>query len=64
MAIGYLTGTSGKQGSGIMRSIILIGLTFFVVASTAWAIDLVSYHPQPLNGIDPLGPLTVKIALN
>ena len=47
-----------------MRSIFLIGLTFFVVASAVWAIDLVSYHPQPLNGIDPLGPLTVKIALN
>ncbi len=47
-----------------MRSIILIGLTFFVLASAVWAIDLVSYHPQPLNGIDPLGPLSIKTALN
>jgi hypothetical protein len=47
-----------------MRSTILIGLSFFMLASVAWTVDLVSYHPQPLNGIDPLGPLTVKIALN
>lgn len=47
-----------------MRSIILIGLTFIVLASAVWAIDLVSYHPQSLNGIDPLGPLAIKTALN
>jgi hypothetical protein len=52
-----------EQGSGIMRSIILIGLTFFVLVTTAWAIDLVRYRPQPLNGIDPLAPITIKIAL-
>ena len=46
-----------------MRSIILIGLTFFVLATTGWAIDLVRYRPQPLNGIDPLAPITIKIAL-
>ena len=47
-----------------MRSIILIGLTFFVLVSTVLAIDAVRYHPQPLNGIDPLAPITIKIALN
>lgn len=47
-----------------MRSIILIGFTFLVLATTFFAIDLVRYHPQPLNGIDPLAPLTIKIALN
>jgi hypothetical protein len=46
-----------------MRSIILIGLTFFVLATTAWTIDLVRYRPQPLNGIDPLGPISIKVAL-
>lgn len=47
-----------------MRSIILIGFTFFVLGATAFAIDLVRYHPQPLNGIDPLAPITIKIAQN
>jgi hypothetical protein len=47
-----------------MRSIILIGLTFFVLATSALAVDLVRYRPQPLNGIDPLAPITLKIALN
>jgi hypothetical protein len=47
-----------------MRSIILIGLTFFVLCTAAFAIDVVRYHPQPLNGIDPLAPITIKIALN
>ncbi len=47
-----------------MRSIILIGLTFFVLATTALAVDLVRYRPQPLNGIDPLAPIVIKIALN
>jgi hypothetical protein len=42
--------------------ITLIGLTFFLLASAAWAIDLVRYHPHD-NGTDPLRPLTVKIAL-
>lgn len=46
-----------------MRSIILIGLAFFVLATTTLAVDLVRYHPQPLNGIDPLAPITIKIAL-
>ena len=40
-----------------MRSIILIGLTFFLLVSAALTIDLVRYHPQD-NGIDPLRPLT------
>jgi hypothetical protein len=64
MATGQILARSGNHGSGVMRSTILIGLVFFVMASTAWTVDLVSYHPKPLNGIDPLGPLTVKIALN
>ena len=47
-----------------MRSIVLIGLTFFVLGTAAFAINLVRYHPQPLNGIDPLAPIIIKIALN
>jgi hypothetical protein len=42
--------------------ITLIGLTFFLLASAAWAIDLVRYRPHDI-GVDPLRPLTVKIAL-
>jgi hypothetical protein len=65
MAAARLSARPGTQkGSGIMRSIILIGLTYFVLATTAWAFDLVRYRPQPLNGIDPLAPITVTIALN
>jgi hypothetical protein len=45
-----------------MRGIILIGLTFFLLVSAAWTVDLVRYHPHDV-GIDPLQPLTVKIAL-
>lgn len=45
-----------------MRSIILIGLTFFLLASAAWAIDLVRYRPHDV-GVDPLQPLAVKIVL-
>ncbi|MDO9412114.1 MAG: hypothetical protein Q7T81_06030 [Pseudolabrys sp.] len=47
-----------------MRSTILISFTFFVLATTAFAVNLVRHHPQPLNGIDPLAPITVKIALS
>ena len=47
-----------------MRSTILIGLTFFVLVSGAWAANLICYSPQANNGIDPLAPLTVTIAWN
>jgi hypothetical protein len=47
-----------------MKSIILIGLTSLVLVTTGLTIDLVRYHPQPLNGIDPLAPISVKFALN
>lgn len=47
-----------------MRSTILIGLTFFVVASGAWAVDLVSYHPQIDTGLDPLAPISFKVSSN
>jgi hypothetical protein len=53
-----------RKGSDIMKSTILISLTFLVLATTALAVDLVRHHPQPLNGIDPLAPITVKIALS
>ena len=42
--------------------IILISLTFFLVVSATWAVDLVRYRPHDA-GVDPLQPLTVKIAL-
>jgi hypothetical protein len=54
--------TASKQGSGVMRSIILIGLAFFLLASAAWTVDLVRYRPHD-NGLDPLRPLTIRIAL-
>lgn len=47
-----------------MRSTILIGLTFFVLVTSAWAVDLVRYHPQLDNGIDPLAPIKITVALN
>ena len=47
-----------------MRSTILIGLTSFLLVSAALSIDLVRYHERPLQGIDPLAPLTIKLALN
>ena len=47
-----------------MRSTILIGLTFFVLVSSAWAVELVRYHPQPDNGIDPLTPINIAVDLN
>ena len=46
-----------------MKTIILISLTFCVLATTAWAVDVVRYQPQPCNGIDPLAPITFKVVL-
>lgn len=45
-----------------MRSTILIGFTFFVLATGAWAANLVSIHPAVDNAIDPLAPLTMTVA--
>lgn len=47
-----------------MRSIILIGLTFFVLASGVWTVELVRYHPQIESGIDPLAPISFKVSAN
>lgn len=43
---------------------ILIGLTLVVLASAAFAANLVVHTPQFNDGIDPLKPMAVKIALN
>jgi hypothetical protein len=55
---------ASKKRENVMRSTILIGLTFFVLVSSAWAVELVRYHPQSDNGIDPLAPINITIALN
>ena len=47
-----------------MRSSILIGLTFSVLTYSVWAISLVCYHPQAIDGIDPLAPIAVTVAFN
>jgi hypothetical protein len=47
-----------------MRSTILIGLTFFVLASSVWTVELVRYHPQIDAGIDPLAPISIKVSAN
>lgn len=48
-----------------MRSSILISLTFSALIVSVWAVNLVCYHPQAaVDGIDPLGPITITVALN
>lgn len=48
----------------VMRSTILIGLTFFVLAFGYWAADLLCYHPNLDDGINPLAPISIKVASN
>ncbi len=45
-----------------MRSIILIGLTFFMLVSAAWTTSLVCYQPAA-HDLDPLAPIVIKVAL-
>ena len=45
-----------------MRSTILIGLTFFVLAFGYWTADLLCYHPQADDGINPLAPIAITVA--
>lgn len=45
-----------------MRSTITIGLTFFSIVIGAWTANLVCYHPQPANGVDPLAPIHMTVA--
>lgn len=47
-----------------MRSSILISLTFSALTFSVWAVSLVCYHPQTLDGIDPLAPISVRVAFN
>ena len=44
-----------------MRSSILISLTVSVLTLSVWAVNLVCYHPQTL---DPLAPISVRVAFN
>lgn len=53
-----------KRGSYIMRSSILISLTFSTLIFSVWAVNLVCYHPQAVDGVDPLAPITITVALN
>ncbi len=47
-----------------MRNSILISLTLSVLTVSVWAVNLVCYHPQASDGIDPLAPISVRVALN
>jgi hypothetical protein len=47
-----------------MRSSILISLTFSTLIFSVWAVNLVCYHPQAVDGVDPLAPITITVALN
>ena len=51
-------------GSFVMRGSVLIGLTFSVLIFGAWTANLVCYHPQTPDGIDPMAPIKITIALN
>ncbi|MCW5693510.1 MAG: hypothetical protein KIT48_14210 [Pseudolabrys sp.] len=45
-----------------MKNSILISLALIVLASGAFAANLVCYSPQ--IDVDPLAPLTITVALN
>lgn len=45
-----------------MKNSILISLTLLVLASGAFAANLVCYSPQ--IDVDPLAPLAISVALN
>ncbi|MFA6267302.1 MAG: hypothetical protein WC670_16480 [Pseudolabrys sp.] len=47
-----------------MKHIVLIGLTFVVLVSGAWAANLICYAPQTHDGVDPLAPIAINVALN
>ena len=47
-----------------MKNAILISLTLLVLASGAFAANLVCYSPQFDDAVDPTAPLTVSVALN
>jgi len=43
---------------------ILIGIAFMVLAGAAFAANLVIHSPQFDDGIDPLKPIAVIVAIN
>ena len=45
-----------------MGSTIAIGLTFFSIVIGAWTVDLVCYHPQANDGVNPLAPVNMTVA--
>ena len=47
-----------------MRSSILIGLTSSMLIFSVWAVNLVCYHPHAIEGLDPLAPISMTVALN
>jgi hypothetical protein len=51
-------------GSYVMRSSILIGLTSSMLIFSVWAVNLVCYHPHAIEGLDPLAPISMTVALN
>lgn len=47
-----------------MKNAILISLTLLVLVSGTFAANLICYSPQIDDGVNPLAPLTVSVALN
>lgn len=45
-----------------MGSTITVGFTFFFIAVSVWAANLVCYHPQHNDGANPLVPINMTVA--
>jgi hypothetical protein len=45
-----------------MGSTTTIGLTFFFILIGAWSVNLVCYHPQPVDSVNPLAPINMIVA--
>ena len=45
-----------------MGSTITIGLTFFSIIVGVWTVNLVCYHPQANQGVNPLAPINMTVA--
>lgn len=47
-----------------MKHAILISLTLLILVSGTFAANLICYSPQGDDGVNPLAPLQVSVALN
>ncbi|MGA7973356.1 MAG: hypothetical protein WCA36_11160 [Pseudolabrys sp.] len=45
-----------------MGSTITIGLTFFSIIVGVWTVNLVCYHPQANQDVNPLAPINMTVA--